>query len=224
MSGRVAGGDHEALREDLVRACRRLAASGMVTGTSGNLSARTNEQVVITPTGARFEELASEDLAVVDLDGNQLDGRLAPTSELDLHLNVYRRYEAGAVAHTHAPMATAIGCVLEELPCVHYTMLALGGSVRVAPYRTFGTAELAQTVADALDGRTAALLANHGTLAYGGDVAAAIESTELLEWASALYLRAAALGAPRALSDEQQQATIAAAVARGYGCTKPVSR
>lgn len=216
--------DHEALRDDLVGACRRLAASGMVTGTSGNLSARVGEQVVITPTGARFEELATDDLAVVDLDGNQLEGRLAPTSELDLHLDVYRRYDAGAVAHTHAPMATAVGCVLEELPCVHYTMLALGGSVRVVPYRVFGTSELAQAVSDALDGRTAALLANHGTIAYGSDVGAAIDATELLEWASALYLRAAALGAPRALTDEQQQATIAAAVARGYGTTKQVAR
>jgi L-fuculose-phosphate aldolase len=216
--------DLEALRGELVRACRRLAAGGMVTGTSGNLSARAAERVVITPTGARFDELASGDLAVVDLNGHLLEGRLAPTSELDLHLNVYRRYDAGAVAHTHAPMATAVGCVLEELPCVHYTMLALGGSVRVAPYRTFGTAELAQVVGDALDGRTAALLANHGTIAYGGDVAAAIEATELLEWASALYLRAAALGAPRALTDEQQQATVAAAVARGYGTARPVAQ
>jgi L-fuculose-phosphate aldolase len=216
--------DLEALRGELVRACRRLAASGMVTGTSGNLSARAAERVVITPTGARFDELASGDLAVVDLNGHLLEGRLAPTSELDLHLNVYRRYDAVAVAHTHAPMATAVGCVLEELPCVHYTMLALGGSVRVAPYRTFGTAELAQVVGDALDGRTAALLANHGTIAYGGDVAAAIEATELLEWASALYLRAAALGAPRALTDEQQQTTVAAAVARGYGTARPVAQ
>jgi L-fuculose-phosphate aldolase len=195
----------------------------MVTGTSGNLSARADDRIVITPTGARFEQLARDDLAVVDLGGNQLEGGLAPTSELDLHLDVYRRYDAGAVAHTHAPMATAVGCVLEELPCVHYTMLALGGSIRVAPYRTFGTAELAQAVAEALEGRTAALLANHGTIAYGGDVAAAIEATELLEWASALYLRAAALGVPRSLSDEQQQATIAAAVARGYGTTKQVA-
>jgi L-fuculose-phosphate aldolase len=216
--------DLEALRGELVRACRHLAASGMVTGTSGNLSARAAERVVITPTGARFDEVASDDLAVVDLNGQLLEGRLAPTSELDLHLDVYRRYDAGAVAHTHAPMATAVGCVLEELPCVHYTMLALGGSVRVAPYRTFGTAELAQVVGDALDGRTAALLANHGTIAYGGDITAAVEATELLEWASALYLRAASLGAPRALTDEQQQATVAAAVARGYGTARPVAQ
>jgi L-fuculose-phosphate aldolase len=214
--------DQQAIRGDLVHACRRLAANGMVTGTSGNLSARTGDDVVITPSGARFDEIAGDDLAVVNLDGDLLEGPLAPTSELDLHLNVYRRYDAGAVVHTHAPMATAVGCVLDELPCVHYTMLALGGSVRVAPYRTFGTAELAQAVGDALDGRTAALLANHGTIAYGGDLAAAIAATELLEWASALYLRAATLGAPRALSDEQQEATVSAALARGYGTAKPV--
>ena len=97
------------------------------------------------PTGAVLAELEPEQVtrrrprrrAVVD-------GELAPTSELDLHLGVYRRYDAGAVVHTHAPMATALSCVLDELPCVHYQMLLLGGTVPVAPYATFGTPELAE--------------------------------------------------------------------------------
>ena len=99
-----------------------------------------------------------------------------PTSELELHLGVYRRYEAGAVVHTHAPIATALACVLDELPVVHYQMLALGGPVRVAPYATFGTPELAELTLDALEGRTAALMANHGAIAYRPDLDVAVRA------------------------------------------------
>jgi L-fuculose-phosphate aldolase len=134
---------------------------------------------------------------------------------------VYRRYDAGAVVHTHAPVATALACVLDELPCVHYEMLALGGSVRVAPYATFGTPELAELVLDALEGRTAALMANHGALVYGADLAGAVRSTELLEWAATVYWRAAAIGTPRTLDDEQREAVVSAVVGRGYGETRP---
>src|SRR5829696_2742152 len=116
------------------------------------------------------------------MDGEVLDGELAPTSELDLHLSIYRRYDAGAVVHSHAPVATALGCVLDELPCVHYEMLLLGGTVRVAPYTTFGTPELARSVVEALEGRSAALMANHGAVTHGADIEAAVRATELLEW------------------------------------------
>ena len=147
-------------------------------------------------------------------------GKLEPTSELDLHLGVYRRYEAGAVIHTHAPMATALSCVLDELPCIHYQMLLFGGAPRVAPYATFGTPELAESVLDALEGRNAALMSNHGAIAYGASLDSAIELSLLLEWACTVYWRAAALGAPRVLDGEQQNAVIAAAVERGYGATR----
>jgi L-fuculose-phosphate aldolase len=133
---------------------------------------------------------------------------------------VYRRYGAGAVVHTHAPWATAIACVLDELPCVHYQMLLLGGPVRVAPYRTFGTLELASVVLDALDGRTAALMANHGALNYAGDPDGAVEAALLLEWACEVYWRAAALGEPRTLGEEERQAVIEAVTRRSYGTTR----
>ena len=98
----------------MAAASRRLAAEGLVLGTAGNVSARSGDEVAITPTGAVLAELEPEQVSVVDLDGQQVDGELAPTSELDLHLGVYRRYDAGAVVHTHAPMATALSCVLER--------------------------------------------------------------------------------------------------------------
>ena len=189
-------------------------------GTAGNVSARAGDRVAITPTGAVLAELDAGDVSVVDLDGALVEGELQPTSEKDLHLGVYRRFEAGAVVHTHAPWATAIACVLDELPCVHYQMLSLGGTVRVAPYRTFGTPELAEAVLDALDGRTAALMANHGALSYGSDMAGAMSSALLLEWACEVYWRAAALGEPRTLGEDERRAVIEAVVEQGYGKTR----
>src|SRR5215217_4209329 len=213
--------DIDTLREQVAAASRRLAADGLVVGTAGNVSARDGESVAITPTGAELASLEAADVTVVALNGAVLEGTLAPTSEIDLHLGVYRRYDAGAVVHTHAPMATALACVLEdELPCVHYAMLALGGAVPIAPYRTFGTPELADAVLQALEGKTAALMANHGAIAWAVDVDKAVDSSLLLEWACGVYWRAAQVGVPRALSAEQQQDVVKAALERSYGTTK----
>jgi L-fuculose-phosphate aldolase len=212
----------EAEREQVAAASRRLAERGLMVGTSGNLSARAGEHVAITPTGARLRELEAGEVTVVDLDGRVAWGELEPSSELDLHLGVYRRYDAGAVVHTHSPLATALSCVVAELPCVHYQMLLLGGSVRVAAYATFGTPELAEATLAALEGRTAALMANHGAIAYGADVDATAELAELLEWACAVYWHAAQLGTPRALDAAERDAVVAAAVARGYGATRRI--
>jgi L-fuculose-phosphate aldolase len=211
----------DAEREQVAAASRRLAAQGLVLGTAGNLSARSGERVAITPTGAQLAELSADQVSVVDLDGELLDGEFEPTSESELHLGVYRRYDAGAVVHTHSPMATALSCVVDELPCVHYGLLALGGSVPVAPYRTFGTPELAEAVLDTLEGRTAALMANHGAIAHGPAMDAAVEASLLLEWGCGVYWHAAALGVPRALDEQQQAAVVDAAVGRGYGSLRP---
>jgi len=210
-------------RGAIAAACRRLAADGLVIGTAGNVSTRVDDLVAITATGAAFETMTAEQVSVVDLTGRVVLGELAPTSELELHLGIYRDFAAGSVVHTHAPMATAVGCVVDVLPCVHYQMLLLGGEVRVAPYATFGTPELAANVHAALQGRTAALMANHGAVTYGGDLDKAIELALLLEWACTVYWRAAALGAPRALDTEAQAAVIEVALQRGYGSSRPAN-
>lgn len=207
-------------REAVAVAARELAAGGLVIGTSGNLSARTGERVAVSPTGAVLAELEAADVAVVGLDGSQVAGPLAPTSELGLHLGIYARYGSGAVVHTHAPAATALGLVLDEVPCVHYEMLGLGGAVRVAPYATFGSSELAEGVLEALEGRAAALMANHGAVSHGTDLADAVRATRLLEWACALYWRAAAIGAPRTLDPEQLAAVADTIAALDYGAPK----
>lgn len=208
-------------RRQVAEHSRRLAAAGLVPGSAGNVSTRVGDRILITPTGLDLASTTAEHVCVVDLNGRQLDGDLEPTSELDLHVAVYERRGAGAVVHTHAPTATALSCVLDVVPCVHYAMLALGGSVPVAAYRTFGTPELAEMVGDVLEGKTAALMANHGAITHGPDLTAAVGHMELLEWACGVYLHAAQLGVPRELTGHQQRAVVAAAAAKRYGTTRP---
>ncbi|OQD57158.1 class II aldolase [Streptomyces phaeoluteigriseus] len=209
-------------RAAVADACRRLAAEGLLIGTAGNVSLRAGDRVAVTATGAVLARITAEEVTVVDLDGRIVAGTLRPTSELELHLGVYRRHGTGAVVHTHAPMATAVACVLDELPCFHYQLLALGGTVRVAPYATFGTPELAVSVLDALDGRGAALMANHGAVTHAPTLDQAVEHALLLEWACGVYRHATAMGRPRVLDEGQQRAVIEAASARDYGTTHPV--
>jgi L-fuculose-phosphate aldolase len=204
-------------RERVAAAARRLAQEGLVVGPSGNVSLRAGDCALVTPTGAPLATVQAADIAVVELDGRALPGSPAPTSEIDLHLGAMVRFGAGAVVHTHSPAATALACVVDEVPVVHYSMLALGGAVPVAPYHTFGTPELAEAVLDTLEGRRAALMASHGAVVFAGDLEEAVELALLLEWACDLYCRALAVGTPRVLGDAEQQAVIAAVLERGYG-------
>lgn len=206
-------------RERVAAAGRRLADAGLVLGTAGNVSERVAKLVAITPTGAALDSLTPDHVAVVDLSGNHVDGELVATSELELHIGVYRRYSAGGVVHTHSPLATALSCVIDELPVVHYQMLALGGPVRVAPYATFGTRALAEGTLEALRGRNAALMSNHGAVVHAPDLETAVERMVLLEWACGIYWHAAAIGTPRTLDARQQAAFLEAVADRRYGST-----
>ena len=207
-------------REAVAAAARRLAAERLVLGTSGNVSVRSGDTVAVSPTGAKLAELEPGQVAVVDLDGEQLDGDLAPTSELGLHLGIHAERGDGAVVHAHSRFATALSCVLDELPVIHYEMLRFGGPVRVAPYATFGSEELAAAVHGALDGRTAAIMANHGVVAVAEDADAAVELALLLEWSCEVYWRASQVGEPRALGDDELRAVVEQVVALNYGRTR----
>jgi L-fuculose-phosphate aldolase len=208
---------HERLRDDVAAAARGLAHEGLLVGTAGNVSARLDDLVAVTASGVVLAGCRPEDVTVVSLAGAVVEGELRPTSELSLHLGLYADTPAAAVVHTHAPYSTALACVLDELPVVHYQQLLLGGAVRVAPYARFGTPELAAAVRTALDGRQAALLANHGSVAVGGSLDAAVDNALLLEWLAALHHRASALGAPRLLTQEEQDDVVRAAISTGYG-------
>jgi L-fuculose-phosphate aldolase len=213
-------GPGDDLREAVAEAARRLAAEGLLIGTAGNVSARAGDLVAVTATGVVLAGCTAADVTLVSTDGTVVEGALAPTSELDLHLALYADTPAAAVVHTHAPYSTAVACVLDELPVLHYQHLLLGGATRVAPYATFGSPELAAHVRDALVDRQAALMANHGSVAVGGTLDQAVENALLLEWLAQLHHRASALGAPRALTGDQQAAVIEAAVRRSYGTTQ----
>ncbi|MFW0789911.1 class II aldolase/adducin family protein [Gordonia sp. CPCC 205333] len=200
-------------------AARLLGAEGLVIGSAGNISVRVGELVAITATGIELAKADPSAITIVDLAGNTIAGTYAPTSEIELHLGVYRRELANAVVHTHSPEATAVSVVLEELPCLHYQQLALGGAVPVIPFAPFGSDELAASVLAALAHKRAVLMANHGAVTVGSDLADAMDKTLLLEWACGLYRRAKQVGEPRALTTAEQQAVIDTAITRGYGQT-----
>ncbi|GAB7034301.1 class II aldolase/adducin family protein [Streptomyces sp. NPDC021749] len=202
---------------DLVDTARRTVADGLVVGTSGNVSCRLKDLVLVTPSGVPYDRLGPRDTTAVDLEGRQIIGTLRPTSELPMHLAVYRSTPATAVVHTHAPHATAVSTLVPELPPVHYMAAALGGPVRVAPYALYGSDELAGHMLEALRDRTGCLLQNHGTLTYGDSLDQAFDRTAQLEWMSRVWLLAHSVPgcSPTVLSPGQLDA--AGARLRGYG-------
>jgi L-fuculose-phosphate aldolase len=187
-------------RESIVTTCQELSRTGLVVGTAGNVSVRAADLVAVTPTGVRYAELTPELVGVYRLDGTPVEAPLAPTSELSLHLAVYTtRPDAGAVVHTHSPAATALSTLVDEVPPVHYYTAMFGGPVRVAPYATYGTRELADGAVRALTDRTACLLGNHGAVTIGQDLMTAQDRSVYLEWLCDVYLRASSAGTPRTL-------------------------
>ncbi|MFJ8725414.1 class II aldolase/adducin family protein [Streptomyces sp. NPDC093269] len=215
--GPEAAGEVACAWDELVATARRTVADGLVVGTSGNVSVRVGDIVLVTPMGVPYERLEPGDAVGVDPDGRQVLGTLRPTSELPMHLAVYRTTTARAVVHTHAVHATAVSTLVAELPLVHYMAAALGGAVRVAPYATYGTAELAENMLRALTDRTACLLQNHGTVAHGSSLTQAYDRTAQLEWMCRLWLTASSVpGLSPALLTPEQVSEVAERL-RGYG-------
>ena len=199
-------------REQVVEYCRKLGASGLSPGTSGNISVcNTAEQLVaISPSSMDYPSLGPADVVLLDLEGAVVEGQRRPSTEFEMHLACYRRRsDLAAVVHTHAPQATTLAVLGLDLPAVHYMIGYSGGAViRCAPYHLFGTPELAAAAVEYMGSGCACLLQNHGTLAAGPDIAHAWALTEQIEFCAGLYLRASALGEPRILSDRQMAAVI----------------
>ncbi|MDP9454793.1 MAG: class II aldolase/adducin family protein [Actinomycetota bacterium] len=214
---------HQALREGLAAAARRLVSSGLVTGTSGNVSARTGEgDVLITPSGLSYEVMDPESIVLVDLDGELLEGSLAPSSETPMHTGIYKaRRNVEAVVHTHSRYATTLACLGWSIPPVHYMLTTLGpdGRVPLAPYALYGTEELAGAAAGALgESHKACLLQNHGTVTVGKSAEEAFTSSVVLEEMAELYYHARLAGEPTLL-DRDQVNEVAEKIS-GYGQPK----
>ncbi len=217
---------HEGLRERVAKTARWLISSGLVTGTSGNVSARTPEgNVLITPSGVDYEKLGPDDVVLVDLGTRVLEGSLVPSTETPMHTGIYKaRPDVEAVVHTHSRFATTLACLGWEIPPIHYMLTTLGpdGRIPLAPYTLYGTEELADHAANALgEAHNACLLANHGTIAVGESPEGAFSRTVVLEEMAEVYYRARLAGEP-VLLDDGQVAEVAAKIS-GYGQPRPPS-
>jgi L-fuculose-phosphate aldolase len=186
-------------RAEICAYARRMATDRLVVGTSGNISRRTGDLVAVTPTGIDYADLTPESITVLDLAGHRIDGDLEPTSETPLHLALYHNKPVNAVVHTHSVHATAVSLLVDRIPPIHYLLGIFGGAVHVARYATFGTDELATNTLEALGDRTGCLLANHGAITVGRNLAAAYDRALQLEWLCQVWLTARAAGQPRTL-------------------------
>lgn len=187
-------------RELIVECCLRMLKDELTVGTSGNVSVRVGENIAITPSGVDYGALVPEDICVITLDGDHVDGPDNPSTEVPMHTVVYKFTDALAVVHTHPVYATVVGTLLHEVPQIHYLLALLGGPVRVAPYAPFGTEKLARNCIVAMKDRYGVLLQNHGATTYGETLAKAYSRSIYLEWLCRIYCEAKALGEPRLLT------------------------
>ena len=200
--------EHLSRREELIATGRRMNASGLNQGTSGNLSHRVDGGFLVTPTGMEYEGLRPEDLVLMRFDGSH-EGPRRPSSEWRFHRDILAaRPEVNAVLHAHSMFSTTLACLRRPIPAFHYMVAVAGGtSIRCAPYATFGTEELSRHAVAALEGRKACLLANHGLITVGLDLAAAFKLAVEVETLAAMYLRALQVGEP-VLLDEAEMAVV----------------
>ena len=191
-----------ALRAEIIATAQRMASSGLTPGKSGNVSARTDSGMLITPTGMSYGELKPSDIVGVRGDGTAMAGQRLPSSEWRFHLTIYKaREDVEAVVHTHSLNATALACIHRTIPAFHYMVAVAGGDrILCAPYATYGTEALAKNVVRALAERRACLIANHGAVAVGETLRKAYDLAWEVETLAAQYARARQLGRPRLLS------------------------
>lgn len=185
---------------------RMLLMEGLTRGTSGNLSIidRPRQLVAVKPSAVEYLEIVPEDIAVVDLEGRQIEGPWKPSSETPMHLALYReRPDIGAVIHTHSPYATTFACLEREIPPVHYLIAAAGTHVPCVPYAPFGTEALAESAANGIGCGRAVLLAHHGLVAVGADLAEAFSVVQAVEFVAEIAWRVSCVGVPQGLTPEQ---------------------
>ena len=193
-------------REQIVEYGKKLIETNLTKGTGGNLSIfnREKQLMCISPSGIDYFKTRAEDVVVLDLDGNKIEGDREPSSEYDMHRIFYKnRNDIDAIIHTHTMYATTVSCLNWDLPPVHYMLALAGKNVRCAEYATYGTKELAENAFAAMEDRKAVLLANHGLLCGAKDIANAFNITEEIEYCAELYYRTKAIGEPVIIQNEE---------------------
>ncbi|RLA44322.1 MAG: class II aldolase [Gammaproteobacteria bacterium] len=209
----------QGLRQSVIDAALQLVAEGLNKGTAGNVSLRTEENYIITPSGVDYDKLRPQDLVTMDFDGNitnvkttsnmtpsgKSPAQLEPSSEWRFHQDIYIHHpEAGAIVHCHSLYATALSTLRREIPPFHYMVAIAGGnSIRCAEYATFGTQELSSHVVTALFDRKACLMSNHGLIAFGKDLREALKIAVEVENLAGQYMQALQVGQPVLLSETE---------------------
>ena len=187
------------------------ALSDLTPGRTGNLSVRSDDRFAVTPTGVPYDGFDAADVPVVAVeDGEHVTGEMTPSSEVPMHAAIYRREAVGAIVHTHSPWATTMAVRREELPPIHYMIVAVGKRVPVAEYAPYGTDELAANVVEAMTEAesTACFIENHGLVVTAPNLDTAIEGAIHVESLSRIYLQSLAGGEPTTLSDEQLETVL----------------
>lgn len=200
------------LRSAMIEKCLWMNSSGLNQGTSGNISARFEDRMLITPSATPYDKLEPEMMASMPLEGDygSWEGPLKPSTEWRFHLDIMRaRADVGSVVHTHSTYATVLSIARKEIPTVHYMMAAFGGmNIRCAPYATFGTEELSNNALKALEGRTGCLLSNHGMIATGATLDKAMWLAVELETIAKQFYLSLAIGGPILLSEANIEDTV----------------
>jgi L-fuculose-phosphate aldolase len=201
--------DAVAIRDEVVRVARALRERGLAIGTSGNVGARLADgRIAITPATMDYDDMTADDVVIVEADGSPSEGDRQPSSELRIHVEIFgARPDVGGIVHSHSPFATAYAVARREVPAVHYILALLVGpgrdTVRVAPYATFGTEDLARNAVTTLGSDQAVLLANHGAIAVAGSLASALRRSERIEELAMLAWRAEQIGGATLLDADE---------------------
>jgi L-fuculose-phosphate aldolase len=205
----VAPPDELTIRQSIVAACRQMNALGINQGTSGNISVRWQDGLLITPSGIPYERMGRDDIVPMTLEGS-CQHRLQPSSEWRFHCDIMKAHaDVGAIVHAHPIYATAFSICRKEIPAVHYMIAAAGGpTIRCGGYASYGTAELSGIAIAALQGRNACLLANHGMIATGADLDKAMWLAVEVETLCKQYAAALRIGTPHILPDDEIARTV----------------
>lgn len=198
------------LRKEVAATALAMSQKGLSPQRSGNVSARFEDCMLVTPSGVPYADIGAGEIVRVEMDGSLRPGQLKPSSEAPFHLAIYQAFPAArAIVHCHSMAATALACARKDIPAFHYMVAVAGGKkIPLADYATFGTDELAASAVKALDGYRACLLANHGQIAWSSSLPKALELAAEVETLARQYIDVLSLGSPHILDDMEMDRVV----------------